>query len=81
VTASGENRAVLRSQNASGDPTKPGSGSARVIVEYPGSAVPPPEGAMFSRDENRAFEVRNVRRGEDGQINIYVREVTHPQDR
>jgi hypothetical protein len=79
VTASGENRAVLRSQVASGDPTKPGSGSARIIVEYPPSSAPPPEGATFARDEQRGFEIRDVRRGADGQINIYVREITVPQ--
>ncbi|MHA3774706.1 hypothetical protein ACXR0O_24550 [Verrucomicrobiota bacterium sgz303538] len=79
VTASGENRAVLRSQGASGDPTKPGSGAARIIVEYPASAAPPPEGATFARDDSRGFEIRDVRRGADGQINIYVREVTQVQ--
>lgn len=79
VTASGENRAVLRSQGASGDPTKPGSAAARIIVEYPPSAEPPAEGATFSRDEARGFEVRDVRRGADGQINIYVREITRPE--
>ncbi len=78
VTAAGENRAVLRSQGAAGDPSKPGTGSARVIVEYPSVAAPPPEGSTFSRDETRGFEVRDVRRGADGQINIYVREVTLP---
>lgn len=79
VTASGENRAVLRSLNATGDPSQPGSGSARVIVEYPASAAPPTEGATFARDASRAFEIRDVRRGADGQINVYVREVTAPQ--
>lgn len=79
VTASGENRAVLRSQGATGDPTKPGSAAARIIVEYPPSAEPPAEGATFSRDETRGFEVRDVRRGADGQINIYVREITQPE--
>ncbi len=76
VTASGENRAVLRTQGAMGDPTRPGTAAARIIVEYPPSAVPPPEGSTFSRDEQRGFEVRDVRRGADGQINIYVREIT-----
>ncbi|MGV3533362.1 MAG: hypothetical protein ACO1QR_13430 [Chthoniobacteraceae bacterium] len=79
VTASGENRAVLRAQGAVGDPAKPGTGAARIIVEYPSSALPPNEGASFARDESRGFEVRDVRRGADGQINIYVREVTLPE--
>jgi hypothetical protein len=79
VTASGENRAVLRSQGATGDATQPGTGAARIIVEYPTSAAPPPEGAAFARDDSRGFEIRDVRRGADGQINIYVREITVPQ--
>ncbi len=79
VTASGENRAVLRAQGAAGDPSRAGAGAARIIVEYPASAAPPTEGASFARDESRGFELRDVRRGADGQINIYVREVTLPE--
>ena len=79
VTAAGENRAVLRSQGATGDASQPGTGAARIIVEFPPSAVPPQEGAVFSRDESRGFEIRDVRRGADGQINIYVREITAAQ--
>lgn len=80
VTASGENRAVLRTQGAFADPARAGgAGAARIIVEYPPSAVPPAEGSTFSRDDSRGFEVRDVRRGADGQINIYVREITQPE--
>lgn len=79
VTASRENHAVLRAQGATGDPTKPGTGSARIMVEYPPSAAPPPEGATFARDDQRGFEIRDVRRGADGQITIFVREITVPQ--
>lgn len=79
VTASGENRAVLRSQGgALTNLLKPGSGSTRVIVEYPAGLTPPAEGVTFSRDENRPFQVTDVRRGADGQINVYVREITTP---
>lgn len=77
VTASGENRAVLRAQNGGiSGIFKAGSGSARVIVEYPAGMNPPTEGAQFSRDDTRPFQITDVRRGADGQINIYVREIT-----
>ena len=81
VTASGENRAVLRSQggNLLGALAKPSSGAARIIVEFPAGSQPPTEGSSVSRDELRPFEIRDVRRGTDGQINIYVREITTPQ--
>jgi hypothetical protein len=78
VTAAGENKAVLRPQGAVADPSKPVAGATRIIVEYPSGAVPPSEGSAFARDESRPFEVRDVRRGADGQINIYVREITAP---
>jgi hypothetical protein len=76
VTASGDNRAVLRAPAALGEPSRDGAGSARILVEYPPSAAPPPVGSTLSRDAAEGFEVREVRRGQDGQINIYVREIT-----
>lgn len=79
VTASGENRAVLRPQGGGfagfGKSTQ---GSTRIIVEFPVGAQPPSEGATFSRNEDRPFQVTDIRRGADGQINVYVREVTAP---
>jgi hypothetical protein len=78
VTASGENRAVLRSQGGVTNMLKPGSGTMRVIVEFPQGAQPPVEGAAFARDEARPFQITDVRKGADGQINVYVREVTTP---
>lgn len=79
VTASGDNRAVLRTQGGGlSNLLKPGTGATRVIVEYPSSITPPVEGATFSRDETRPFQVTDVRRGADGQINVYVREITTP---
>ena len=41
-------------------------------------AVPPAENTGFVRDAARPFEIRDVRRGEDGQVNIYVREIIQP---
>jgi hypothetical protein len=75
VTASGEKSAILRPEGATSDPRQGGAG-IRVIVAYPPSAAPPPEGTTFARDESRAFEVQYVRRGPDGVVNVNVREVT-----
>ncbi len=74
VTASGESTAILRPQSTV-DPSRPAPAPTRIIVEFPAGYVPPAEGKSFARDASRAFEVRDVRRGADGQINIYVREV------
>jgi hypothetical protein len=75
VTAAGENRAVLRPQGGI-DPARTGASSTRIIVEFPPSISAPAEGSTVTRDTSRAFEVHDVRRGADGQINIYVRDVT-----
>jgi hypothetical protein len=80
VTASEENRAVLRPQtNAFTAFLRPGSGGTRVIVQYPAGVEPPVEGSTFARDESRPFMITDVRRGSDGGINLYVREITTPQ--
>lgn len=71
VTAAGGNRAVLRTSTNS--PIAP---KARVIVEYPSGGVPPQQGSSIAREDGRGFEIREVRRSPDGQVNIYVREVT-----
>jgi len=80
VTASGQNRAVLRSQGAMAETLDLGgkTGSTRVIVEYPTGDRPPAEGATFSRDSRRPFLITDVRKGADGLVNVYVREVTRP---
>jgi len=81
VTASGPNRAVLRNQGAITDSLGfGGSGSnVRIIVEFPVGARPPAEGVTFSRDARRPFQITEIRRGSaDGQVNVYVREVTKP---
>ena len=80
VTASEENRAVLRPQSgALASLFRPGGGGTRVIVEYPSGVEPPAEGSTFARDNTRPFMITDVRRGADGQINLYVREITTPQ--
>jgi hypothetical protein len=79
VTASGPNRAVLRTQGALTDAIGFGGrgGNVRVIVEFPAGVRPPGVGATFSRDARRPFQITDVREG-DGQVNVYVREVTRP---
>jgi hypothetical protein len=73
VTAADRNQAVMReeSPDLNAVPT-------RVIVEYPSGSVPPARGSSVTRGESRGFEIREVRRGADGHINIYVREVFAP---
>jgi hypothetical protein len=79
VTAAGNGRAVLRPQGAiAGVPTGPNS-KVRVIVEFPAGAIVPSEGSAIARDNLRPFQITSVKRGDDGQINIYAREVTRGQ--
>lgn len=76
VTASGNGRAVLRPQGAIPGVSMGSSAKIRVIVEFPAGALPPTEGEAVSRDNLRPFQITSVRRGDDGQVNIYAREVT-----
>lgn len=69
VTVRGDTRAVLRNASA---------GKTRIIVDFPPGATPPKEGSQVSRGSGRAFQITNVRRGENGQVNVFVREVTTP---
>ncbi|MCE9588213.1 MAG: hypothetical protein K8R57_07865 [Verrucomicrobia bacterium] len=79
VTASGNGRAVLRPQGAiAGVPLGPNA-KVRVIVEFPAGATPPAEGNVISREGLRPFQITSVKRGDDGQINIYAREITRGQ--
>ena len=73
VTAARENRAVLRPKAESGN----GQGaSVRIIVEFPRGATVPKEGDAIARMSDRPFQIEDVRKGADGQVNIYVREIT-----
>ena len=80
VTAAGQNRAVLRTQGAITEAIGLGgrTGNVRVIVEFATGVRPPGEGTTFSRDARRPFQITDVREGADGQVNVYVREVTRP---
>ncbi|MEO8826500.1 MAG: hypothetical protein ABI443_11720 [Chthoniobacterales bacterium] len=74
VTASGNNRAVLRSQGGLGFIGH--SANTRIIVDFPQGDKPPSEGSQFSRDSRRPFMISEVRKGADGYTNVYVREIT-----
>jgi hypothetical protein len=80
VTASEDNRAVLRPQTSALSSFFRSSGNrTRVIVQYPSGFEPPSEGSTVARDDSRPFMITDVRRGDDGQINVYVREITSQQ--
>ena len=55
-----------------------GGSSTRIIVEFPRGYTPPPQGAVISRDETRPYEITEVRKQEDGQLNVFVREIMQP---
>jgi len=79
VTASGNGRAVLRPQGEiAGVPLGPNS-KVRVIVDFPAGTIPPIEGNVIFRDNLRPFQITSVKRGDDGQVNIYAREITRGQ--
>jgi len=79
VTAAGQNRAVLRSNTSGGEVTVGGKTTGtRVIVQFPTGSRPPTEGATLSRDSRRPFLITDVKKGADGQVNVFVREITKP---
>jgi hypothetical protein len=69
------NRAVLR-------PTDGGSSGLsrklRVIVDYPAGAPLPQPGSTLNRDDSTPYEITEVRRQSDGQLNVFVREIIQP---
>lgn len=77
VTASGQDRSVLRYQ-ASATPTLTPDRIAktRIIVAYPPQTAPPAEGTTISRNQDRPFMITDVKKGNDGTVNVYVREIT-----
>ena len=51
------------------------SAPTRIIVEFPAGYVPPQQGSTVSRDESRPLEITEVRKQEDGQLNVFAREI------
>ena len=80
VNFSDANRAVLRPRTKLTDKVLHfgGGSSTRIIVEFPGGYRPPPQGAVVNRDELRPYEITEVRKQEDGQLNVFVREIMQP---
>jgi hypothetical protein len=70
-------KAVLRPRSRMPDSVMflTGGNSTRIIVEYPAGYVPPKPGSVVSRDEVRPLEITEVRKQEDGQLNVFAREI------
>ncbi len=80
VNFSGANKAVLRPRTTLTSKVLHlgGGSSTRIIVEFPRGYTPPPQGAVVNRDEIRPYEITEVRKQEDGQLNVFVREIMQP---
>ncbi|MBV9009991.1 MAG: hypothetical protein JO354_12620 [Verrucomicrobia bacterium] len=80
VNFSDANKAVLRpySRMPASVLRLAGGNAARVIVEYPAGYVPPAPGSTVTRDEARPLEITEVRKQEDGQLNVFAREIMQP---
>jgi len=80
VNFSDANRAVLRPRTKLTDKVLHfGAGSStRIIVEFPSGYTTPQQGAVVNRDEMRPYEITEVRKQEDGQLNVFVREIMQP---
>jgi hypothetical protein len=70
VTASAEGRAVMRSN--------PDASPFRIVAGFPAAIPAPPEGAQVVRDATRGLRITDVRRGGDGKVTIFVRDITLP---
>ncbi len=71
------NRAVLRPKNKITETVMQlaGGQNVRVIVEFPAGYTPPARGATVDRDAARPYEITEVRKQSDGQLNVFVREI------
>lgn len=76
VNFSDANRAVLRPRGKLTDSVLHfGAAPTRIIVEFPAGHAPPSQGSTVSRDEARPLEITEVRKQEDGQLNVFAREI------
>jgi len=81
VNFSDANKAVMRPRSKLTDKVLHlgGSSSTRIVVEFPHGYTPPPQGSVVNRDELRPFEITEVRKQEDGELNVFVREIMQPK--
>ena len=77
VNVADASRAVLRPRQRLTDTVlRLGAGSStRIIVDYPAGYAPPVQGSVVNRDESRPYEITEVRKQDDGQLNVFVREI------
>jgi len=80
VNFSDANKAVLRPRTTLTSKVLHfgGGSSTRIVVEFPRGYAPPPQGAVVNRDEMRPYEITEVRKEDDGQLNVFVREIMQP---
>ena len=50
--------------------------NVRVIVEYPSDRPLPAEGSEISRDDQRPYQIMDVRQVADGTLNVFAREIS-----
>ena len=72
------NRAVLRPKTGLTDAMLKlagGGQNMRIVVEFPAGYNPPTRGSTVTRDDARPYEITEVRKQNDGQLNVFVREI------
>jgi hypothetical protein len=72
------NRAVMRPKTGLTDAVLKlagGNKEVRIVVEFPAGYNPPTRGSTVMRDEARPYEITEVRKQSDGQLNVFVREI------
>lgn len=73
-----QNRAVMRPKTGITDAVLKlagGGKDVRIIVEFPAGYNPPTRGSTVTRDDARPYEITEVRKQADGQLNVFVREI------
>jgi hypothetical protein len=78
VNFSDANRAVMRPKKGLADSVLHFGSSTRIIVDFPAGYTPPRQGSVVTRDEARPLEITDVRKRDDGQLNVFVREIMQP---
>ncbi|MEY2507028.1 MAG: hypothetical protein QOH01_1357 [Verrucomicrobiota bacterium] len=72
------NRAVLRPKTGLTDAVLKlagGGQNLRIIVDFPAGYNPPTRRSTVTRDDARPYEITEVRKQSDGQLNVFVREI------
>ena len=76
VNMSDANHAVLRPRTRLASAMLHlGGSNTRIVVEFPAGYTPPAQGSVVTRDDARPLEITEVRKEEDGQLNVFAREI------